>query len=75
MPRRKDPSGYVRLAARLRMTIDRLAFMQRRADELELPHSAGKIGDAMLELAYAYEELIQLASSPNPPQPRKDFPF
>lgn len=61
MPR-KDPSGYVWLAATLRMEIERLAECSQRADELELPKLSAKLGDAAIELAKVYEKLIQLAS-------------
>jgi len=75
MAPRKDPSGYVWLAASIRLEIDRLSEHSRRADDLELPDLSAKLQDAAIELAKMYEQLIKLASPAAPAQQSEDLPF
>jgi len=75
MATRKDPSGYVWLAASMRLAIDQLTDYASRADGLELPDVSSKLTDAAVELAKLYEKLIRLASPAPSPQKTEDLPF
>lgn len=75
MASRKDPSGYVWLAASIRSLIERLVQDSNRAVDLELPDIAAKLTDSALELGYVYKKLIDLASPAQAPEDPERLPF